>query len=114
MCAAHADRSRRIIIRVHTHAAGTDNKVCPLCQEILNGLTDRFLIITGEDLSQNLCIELRQLLTYCRAESILNDSLLHFLAGRDDADFLVYVGNQLQQRARCQLLPSQFPSSSSQ
>ena len=84
------------VVRVHTHTAGEDQKICPIFQMCLCRAHDHIQIVVADGHAQNLRRVLLHLRPDHRLELVFNSAGIDLGTGDDHADFLGFVGPQIK------------------
>ena len=82
------DRKRRLVVRVHAHAAGADHHFAAFLQHSLNRGRDLLVVVVQHHMLLHLAAELRHLRLDDRREGILDASVEDLVSGGDQAVLL--------------------------
>ena len=89
LCPRDFDGKRGLIIRIHTHASGTDHKICPCLDRRKTSIRNLLIIIIKSFMKNDFCIIFCQLFPDDRSRSIFDPSMITLNSGRDDRSFFL-------------------------
>ena len=91
-----ADRLRRPVVRVYTHAAGAQNHIRTCFEEPPDSQNFLCRVIAGHVLSYNFTVKRRKLVQNDRRKCILNPVIQNLVSRCDDPDFLMHERQERQ------------------